>query len=389
MRARLQLSLFVAALAWAVGCGSANPEVTPADDAGTLDAGLAQLVRGCLVVSPQTLDFGDVVANTTATGVVGVTNRCGVDVAVTVSELSGTDALLFAIVPAGGSAIELKDGATTSFTVQYTPLVARSTLDQGYFALGLCAGGTGCWALVSLRGHAIETGLAVDPTTLDFGFGVGPSPGTRCAAFTNIGNALIHLTGDPVVLNTTSTGALVPSGPFQPAPGFPTKDTVIAPGETLLICVTFTPDLCPAKYTGELDISTDDANEANIKIPLAAFSGGPVILCSPSGLDFGLNACGGTASTLSILCTNIGQNVPGHPEANLVLWSLSFQNGDPAFSAAFDQPFPDGGVAAGASIKIDVTYAPMQPGAHSDTLIISTNDTCVPQPTVQVSGTCR
>ena len=96
-----------------------------------------------------------------------------------------------------------------------------------------------------------------------------------------------------------------------------------------------------------------------------------MILCSPLGLDFGLNAVGIT-STLSILCTNIGQNVPGHPEANLFIpdpnstdQGLTLQNGDLAFQPAFDQPFPSAGLAAGQSTKINVTYAPTAGGADS------------------------
>jgi len=242
---------------------------------------------------------------------------------------------------------------------------------------------------VALRGHAVAWGLVVSPTGLEFGFTTGPNPNTRCISLTNIANVPIHLTADPAVLNVDSTGELSPAGPFQPAaPSWPDKDTQGGPGEILLLCVTFTPVGCPSKFMGEIDISTDDASESNIKIPLTGFSGGAVVLCSPQGLDFGLNACG-TPWTLSVLCTNIGQNVPGDPGGNLVVWGLSFQNSDPAFTAAFDRPPPDAGLAAGESVKIDVTFAPTQPGAHSDTLLIFTNDACDPQPAIAVSGVCQ
>jgi hypothetical protein len=344
------------------------------------------MARGCLALAPQLLDFGDVVVNTTATGSVAVTNDCGTVVTVTVSQLSGTDSLLFATVPQASTVIRLEDGATTSVVVQYTPLLPRSTPDQAIFSLGLCESGTGCWSLVSLRGHGVETGITVDPSPLDFGFGVGPT--TRCAALTNHADALIHLTADPAVLNVSSLGELTSVGPFQLGPPFPPPNTTIAAGETLLVCVTYTPPQCPGKSTGEIDISTDDAAASNITIPLAGFSGGAVILCSPPSLDFGLNACG-TVSTLSILCTNIGQDVPGDPSSNLVFWGLSFKDGNPAFSAAFHDPLPDAGLAAGQSVKIDVTYAPIQSGAQSDRLLISTNDVCDPQPAIQVTAVCQ
>ena len=157
----------------------------------------------------------------------------------------------------------------------------------------------------------------------------------------NVANAPIHLTADPAVLNTDATGGKSPAGAYQPGAGFPTKDTVIPPGQSVQVPVVFTPPTTN-KFIGELDISTDDATSSNIKIPLTGFGGGAVILCSPLGLDFGLNAVGIT-STLSVLCTNIGQNVPGHPEANLFIpdpnsseQGLTIQNGDTSFQPAFD-----------------------------------------------------
>ena len=158
--------------------------------------------------------------------------------------------------------------------------------------------------------------------------------------------------------------------------------------------MVFTPPTTD-KFIGELDISTDDANQSNIKVPLTGFGGGAVILCSPKGLDFGLNAVGIT-STLSLLCTNIGQNVPGHPEANLFIpdpnsieQGLTLQNGDPAFQPAFDDRSRPTGLSAGQSAKINVTYAPTAGGADADTLIIASNNSVNPKTNIALSGTAK
>src|SRR5450432_3837473 len=101
MSTRLQYFALVAAVA--LSCGGAREEVIPGRDAGASDAGPGDVARGCLALSSPSVDFGDVVMNTTATGSVAVTNRCGVEVSVTISELSGSDSLLFATIPALGS----------------------------------------------------------------------------------------------------------------------------------------------------------------------------------------------------------------------------------------------------------------------------------------------
>ena len=103
-----------------------------------------------------------------------------------------------------------------------------------------------------------------------------------------------------------------------------------------------------------------------------------MILCSPMGLDFGLNAVGIT-STLSVLCTNIGQNVPGHPEANLFIPDPNSSEPGPDHperghwrsSRRSISPSRPTGLAAGQSAKINVTYAPTAGGAdlgHPDHL---------------------
>jgi hypothetical protein len=351
-------------------------------------------IKLCVSLLPQAIDFGSVVVNTTDTQAIAMTNCSGIDVTVTLGPLKGTDPLLFTTVPAAGAVLTLHSEETASVTVQYTPLVASPTPNQAYFSMTLCSSGAGCEPLVSLRGTAVSTGLAIAPTTLDFGF-VPPGRGVpRSVTLTNVANAPIRLTADPTVQNSDSTGGSSSAGAFQPGAGFPSNGALIPPGQSIEVPVVFTP-ATTGKFTGELALSTDDANQPNVKIPLTGFGGGAVILCSPLGLEFGLNAVGIT-STLSVLCTNIGQNVPDHPEANLFIpdpnspdQGLTIQNGDQAFQPAFDQPFPTAGLAAGQSVKINVTYAPIVGGVDSDTLIVSSNDSVNPKTSISLSGNAK
>jgi hypothetical protein len=120
----------------------------------------------------------------------------------------------------------------------------------------------------------------------------------------------------------------------------------------------------------------------------------PLILCSPAQLDFGLNPVG-VSVTLKIFCTNIGGTLE-HPGRNLFIGDpssgasgLSIQNGDLAFSAAFNRPFPSAGMASGESVIIDVSYAPTAPGVDIDTLVISSNDATTPETGIGLSGTVK
>jgi hypothetical protein len=144
--------------------------------------------------------------------------------------------------------------------------------------------------------------------------------------------------------------------------------------------VVFSPQF-PGHFIGELDISTDDPSNTNIKIFLTGFGGGPKISCVPMALDFGLSAVGMT-SALPIVCTNVGTDVPGNALGNLFIpdWTsgkqgLSLETGDPAFQPSFDAPFPTVGIAAGQSVAFTVLYEPTVAGADMDALLIQSSAT--------------
>jgi hypothetical protein len=401
MRFRLLEALTTSALVVLAGCclqpsaessSTGNGRSGGLMDGGAPDSGRRWPPGPCFKLQPQVVDFGNVVVNTTATQSVAVTNNCGIPLDVTIGGLRGTDPLLFNTNPAAGTVITLNDRETKSLTVQFMPLVASTIQSQAYFSLVLCGTGIDCEPLVSVRGTGVATGLAIDGS-LNFGWVTPGTSGTKCLTWTNVGNATIHLTGDPAVLNQVGA-TLTAAGPFQPAPGFPTALTDLPPGQSVQLCVVFTPPSA-GTYTGEIDISTDDPQSSNLKIPLQGASGGASISCAPTSLDFGLNAVS-IISVLKVLCTNVGQNVPGHPEASLFIpdpnstdQGLSLVYGDVAFQASFDQPFPAAGLAAGESTVIDVTYGPLSAGQDQDLLDIRSNDPVNPQTRIPVQGTAK
>src|SRR5450631_482054 len=108
-------------------------------DAGAPDSGHIPIPNPCFILSPRTVDFGNVAVYTTATELIAVTNDCGIDVTIEIGLMKGTDTLLFLVIPNAGSTIVLKNGETHTVMAQYTPLVASPTPNQAYFAIQVCS----------------------------------------------------------------------------------------------------------------------------------------------------------------------------------------------------------------------------------------------------------
>jgi hypothetical protein len=348
---------------------------------------------GCLGLAPVVFDFGVVAVGAPASGTVVMSNTCAFGVTARIAAVSGPDAPLFTSTPGDGDAIALAAHETRAIAISYSPRVVSPTPAEAELSIASCQSGAACTQTVALRGRAVAGCLAATPTTWDFGVVLPGEAATQSVTLTNLCQDPVQLTSDPLVLELTGTTSRT-DGAFQQPSGQTTHATEIAPGKLLQMAVVFMPPGA-GQFEGEVDVSTDDPQNATLRIPLSGVGAGAQLVCSPLSLDFGLNAVGIT-STLSVLCTNEGQSVTGHPEPNLFIPDprsaspgLVIENGDTAFQPAFDRPFPRGGLAPGQTAKIDVTYAPTTGGADADTLIISSNDSIHPTTRVSLAGTAK
>ena len=147
---------------------------------------------------------------------------------------------------------------------------------------------------------------------------------------------------------------------------------MLNPGVGVDVGVNFAPAQIDS-YAGEIDFAL--AGDTTVQVAtLTGFGGGASITCTPLALDFGITAVG-ISTSLPLLCTNTGVDVPGHPEAGLVITALT--SSDPLFIGAVDpqsQPQP---IAAGNSVQIDAVYTPTATTATADTgtLTINSNAT--------------
>jgi hypothetical protein len=352
-------------------------------DSATLPLqGIAGAFVGCAggtrqsSVTPQAIEFGNVIVKTTATQLVTVTNCTQHDIMVTPSATRGPEAALFQL----GRTAPFTAGAGISvgFNVIYAPLVP-SKLDAAWFEL---VPDTGAPVLLTLQGAALQSGLEITPLPLNFSFVQPGNSVTLPLHLTNVGSERITVTSVSIVDPGTLVAYSLVAGAWTGGD--------LSPGDSQDVVVSFTPsELTP--YTGELDISSTDTASL-VPVTLLGWGGGAQISCSPVSLDFETVAAT-TGSSLSVSCTNTGSDVPDHPEAGLIFSTLLTDN--PVFSAQVDptsvnQASWASPLAAGQSVQLDVIYTPTDAGTDVGLLKINSNatdGTSLTPPAIALTGT--
>jgi hypothetical protein len=325
-------------------------------------------------IVPEALDFGQVVIHTQSSKSLTLTNSSAAPVTLTLSAVQGNDSALFSVGTLAQAT--LPAGQTETLDVTYAPTTVTTAPSTAFFTVTECAG---CTALpISLRGQPVDTGLSVTPNPLDFGFvPLGPAV-VKSITLANVANRDIHFLTAPLL----DTGH--PAAVFSIAGG-PAFPLTLAPGTSQTVPISFAPGTTLGAFTGSITFFSDDPQASQVAVPLTGTGGGPQIQCLPGSLVFGQVAVGAPA-TLQVLCTNVGQDVPGNPASALQLTGLTV-SGDPAFTARFDSTLPPGGLTSGQSALIDVVYAPQQAQSDQGNLHIASSDGQTPDTVVPLSGT--
>ncbi len=163
----------------------------------------------------------------------------------------------------------------------------------------------------------------------------------------------------------------------------------LAPGEFFVVDVTYTPSDAVPDLGEELLISSDDADNPLVRVPLLPkYKGAAHLLVEPSEVAFGEVPVGGVISQ-TITITN-GCDPDGNQVLRIDSIALASSGGlvGNDFTVAPSQtPSADAPVYLnpGESIDVTVTYAPSDEGEKSDTLYILSNDNEYPAPGLAVS----
>jgi hypothetical protein len=378
-------ALHVLALLATSGIGCLAKQSMSLDDSGFAsdsgpDGGMScATATGLVTVSPQSLDFGAVVVKTVTSRIVTVANCTLADVTITPSVI-GAQASLFtaAGTTAGAEPFALRAGESATLTVSYAPLTA-SALDSAGLQLLFSSGG---FAVVALQGIALGSGLKITPNPLNFSFVQPGDMVTLPLHLTNVGNEKITVTSTTIVVSGTPTAYSIASGSWMGGD--------LQPGDSEDVNVLFSPSV-KAQYTGELDISSTD-NTNIVPVTLQGYGGGAIISCLPLALDFETVAAN-IGTTLPVICTNSGSDVPNHPEAGVILSTLLTDKA--VYSAQVDpssvnQASAAAPLAAGQAVELDVIYTPTA-SAMEDTGILTINSnvtdgTSLAPPRVALTG---
>jgi hypothetical protein len=330
-----------------------------------------------LQAMPQTVDFGSVVVHSSPVQAVTLTNQSNLDIGVTPAAIAGPQASLFSVDKAAGTTFTVPANQSVQMNVTYSPL-APSMSDTANLALALSEGGN---IVIDMHGIALQSGLKITPIPLNFAFVQPGNSVTQALHLSNVGNENITVTSASIVDPGSPAAFSIASGSWSGGQ--------LAPGESKDVNVTFSPSV-KTQYTGELDVSSTDSTNI-VPVALTGFGGGAIISCAPLNLDFGTVAAN-IGTTLPVICTNTGSDVPNHPEAGVILSTLTSDNTvfagqvDPGSINPASKTQP---LAAGQSVEIDVIYTPVATANDKGTLKINSNatdGTSLAPPTVSMTG---
>ena len=310
--------------------------------------------------SPSSLDWGQVVSGAEVTLSVTVSSVGTADLELSSVTLDPTSSAEFVIVT-DPSPVTLPTSYTTQIDVVYAPV--DEVADVGELIVASNDPDTP-EARIPLSGELLPApDIELVPTQLLFGaVEVGQSV-TMDAEIWSLGDADLEL---GTLVQTGSDEFLLETNPGQ---------EVLAPGESALLTVTYTPtDLNPD--AGAVEIPSNDPDEPLVTLLLSGeHEAVPDIEVTPLEVDFGL-VDQGTAVTDAVMVTNVGTGD--------LMVEAPVITGSPEFSISAAQ-FPTT-IAAGASELMLVSYAPADLSSDTGEITITSDDPDEPTVVVDLLG---
>ncbi|WP_285488891.1 choice-of-anchor D domain-containing protein [Amycolatopsis taiwanensis] len=248
--------------------GTAVKFAVPATDGGRVYVGTRDgKVLGfgrptTAVLATKPYDFGSAAVGDTASANVVVTaNRD-----LTVNSVTA-DAPFAATLSAPAT---LTKGQTLSVPVTFSPATWGGA--TGSLTFGTSAGS----ASLDLHGFGTQPGLGASPPSLDFGQ-------VRTGAAKELSVGIVNTGTTP----ETISGATAPSGSFT-ATNLPSAGTVIQPGATMTVTVTYQPTNGTDTGVSESSEIAVTSDQGSVTVPLngIALTGQPELALEPTVLDF-------------------------------------------------------------------------------------------------------
>ena len=318
-----------------------------------------------VTLKPTSLTFGKQVVGTQSVGqsiTLSVTGSGNGVLEITSITLTGTDPGDYSQTNTCGTAVLFGSSCTITVIFDPTQNGARTA------TLSVADNAPGSPQTASLSGTG--TSVELTPTSLTFN---SQAVGTTSAPQTvTVTNESLKSTLSISAISFTGTD----SGDF--AQTNTCSNTVVRPGKSCTISVTFTPAATGTR-TASLSI-TDNGGGSPQTVPITgtgSSSGTPVVSLTPTSLQFGLQSVGMPSASQPVTLTNTGSAV-------LNLTSIAIAGTDPTDFSETNNCGTT--VAASASCTINVTFDPTHSGTRTATVSVTDNASGSPQ-TVSLNGT--
>jgi hypothetical protein len=241
-------------------------------------------------ISPSALEFGEVrVGSTSPSQSVSITNLNTVPVKMSGSGGAPPSGKFGGVQACQG--LTLAPGASCAMTFAFSPTAPGELTDA---SIGTWNGQS---YNVSLHGVGLSAvasptkKLLISPTGIDFGdVTVGSTSPTKNVTITNVGTSTLLMSG---------SGGAPPTGKFGGSQNC--QGASLAPGASCQMSFAFT----PATAGDLIDASTGTWNGQAFNIALHGNGKKPVVLVTPSSIDFGDVQIGSTSATQQVKITNL------------------------------------------------------------------------------------
>ena len=311
-----------------------------------------------LTLSAPTLSFGSLTDGTSKALSLTLTSSGTANVSITSLAVSGTG---YSIAATTLPKV-LAPGQTLVVPVTFAPTTAGALTGKLTVVSTSTTSPTSTVAL-SGTGTATTPQLTLSATTLSFGSLTDGTSKALSLTLTSSGTANVSITS----LAVSGTGYSIAAT---------TLPKVLAPGQTLVVPVTFAPTTAGA-LTGKLTVVSTSTTSPTSTVALSGTGTAttPQLTLSATTLSFG-SLTDGTSKALSVTLTSSGT-------ANVSITSLAV-SGTGYSIAATTLPKV---LAPGQTLVVPVTFAPTTAGALTGKLTVVSTSTTSPTSTVALSGT--
>jgi len=293
--------------------------------------------QGALSANPSSINFGSVLTGNSGSVSVTLTNTGTAPVSVSAASASGA---VFSL--SGFSAGTLNPGATSSFTVKFSPATSGSA--SGSVSVTSNAPGSPLTISLSGSGTATQSQLTINPSSVAFNNVNVGSNASQTVTLTNTGNAALNITAATI----TGSGYTMTLAP-----------TTVAAGANTTFTVQFAP-ASEGSLTGSISI-TSNAPGSPATIALSGTGLQALGSANPSSVTFGGVVVGSSNSSVITLKNN------GNA-------TLSFsQVGVAGSGFSISGLTTSSTIAAGATLNFNAVFSPASANSSTGSIALTTN----------------